>query len=166
MIAILASVALGGCGGAEREATQAAAAPLPKGDFGPVVPGHGTRSRPVAPPEKPPPAALAQALDGGIIGVVGVDGAIGVRPSSLYVSSDGTIEGIEWADWGSSAAKGSGRMRVLDCDPTCAGGGVEHIEVEIELSSPRLCGRATYFDRAVLTGGGVNPPTSYVRAPC
>jgi hypothetical protein len=157
---LLALCCLAGCGGgAEREQS---ARPMPKGDFGPVAPGKGERARPVAPPHKSTPAAVAAALDGGTVGVVGVDGAIGVKPSSLAVSSDGTIEHLRWSSWGSTDAVGHGRLRVLDCDPTCAGGGVDRVPVRIELSAPRLCGRATYFDRAVLTGGA----TAYVRAPC
>jgi hypothetical protein len=162
---ILAVCCLAGCGSGEQEAAQQPP-PMPKGNFGPVEPGHGARARPVAPPRKQAPASVAAQLDGGAVGVVGVDGAIGVRPSSLAVASDGTIEDLKWTSWGSNEAVGDGRMRILDCNPTCAGGGVDHVQVKIELSAPRLCGRATYFDRAVLTGGGANPPTSYVRAPC
>jgi hypothetical protein len=157
---LLALCCLAGCGG-EREAARQAP-PLPKGDFGPVEPGSGERARPVAPPRRKPPAAVAAELEGGVVGVVGVDGAIGVRPSTLAVSSDGTIEGLRWSSWGSRDAVGRGRLRVLDCDPTCAGGGVDHVPVRIELSAPRLCGRDTYFDRAVLTAGA----RAYVRAPC
>jgi hypothetical protein len=165
MIGLIA-VVLGGCGsGGEQVASQPAARPLPKGDFGPVEPGEGTRARPVAPPKKAPPAAVAGDLAAGTVGVVGVDGAIGVRPSSLLVSSDGTIENLRWSSWGVTGADGEGRMRVLDCDPTCAGGTVKRLQVEIKLSSPRLCGRETYFDRAVVSGGDT-PAASYVRAPC
>jgi hypothetical protein len=164
---VLAVCCLAGCGAGGEQAQDAPpGAPRPEGDFGPVAPGHGERARPVAPPRKQAPAAVTAELDGGTVGVVGVDGAIGVRPSSLSVSSDGMIEDLEWSSWGSSDAVGDGRMRVLDCDPTCAGGGVDHVRVRIELSAPRLCGRATYFDRAVLSGAGATPPTSYVRAPC
>ena len=166
-VAIIVGVCalLAGCGGGEKEAAQQPR-PLPKGDFGPVKPGSGERARPVAPPSKKAPAAVASELAGGMVGVVGVDGAIGIRPSKLAVSSDGTLEGVRWSSWGSTDAVGDGRLRVLDCDPTCAGGGIEQLEVKVKLSAPRLCGDATYFDRAVLSGGGANPPSSYVRAPC
>jgi hypothetical protein len=165
--AIVISVCcLAGCGGGESEQASRQGPPMPKGDFGPLVPGHGERARPVAPPRKKAPAAVAAELAGGVVGVIGVDGAIGVRPSSLSVSSDGTIEDLEWSGWGSSDAVGDGQLRVLDCDPTCAGGGIDRVRVRIKLSAPRLCGDATYFDRAALTGGGANPPASYVRAPC
>jgi hypothetical protein len=161
---ILAAVLLAGCGGERESASQPP--PMPKGDFGPVKPGKGERARPVAPPSRKAPAAVAAELAGGAVGVVGVDGAIGIRPPKLAVSSDGTLEDLKWSSWGSTAAVGGGRLRVLDCDPTCAGGGIEHVSVKVRLSAPRLCGAATYFDRAVLTGGGANPPASYVRAPC
>ena len=158
------ALVLAGCGG-EREAAQAPR-PLPSGDLGPAQPGHGTRARPVAPPSRKPSSVVAAALSAGTVGVIGVDGAIGVRPASLDVSSDGTLERVSWSRWGSGSAVGAGRLRVLDCDPTCAGGGEKLLEATIRLSAPRLCGRATYFDRAVVSVGGQSPPASYVRAPC
>lgn len=163
----LVVLALAGCGGgAEREAGQPAPPPLPKGDFGPVEPGEGARARPVAPPEKKPAAPVAAALSAGTVGVIGASGAVGVRPSTLDVSSDGTISHLQWSSWGVGSAEGAGELRLLDCDPTCAGGGVKVLDAKVKLSSPRLCGRATYFDRAVVSVGGQAPPASYVRAPC
>lgn len=157
---------LAGCGGgSEKEAAQQPR-PLPKGDFGPTKPGSGERARPVTPPVRKVPGAVAASLAGGAVGVVGVDGVIGIRPAKIAVSSDGTLGDLKWSSWGSTGAEGDGRLRVLDCDPTCAGGGVEELRVRIRLSAPRLCGDATYFDRAVLSGGGAHPPSSYVRAPC
>jgi hypothetical protein len=155
--------AVAGCGGAERAA---APRPLPAGDFGPTKPGHGQRARPVTPPSRTPSSSVAAALAGGTVAVIGVDGAVGVRPASLLVSSDGTLSALRWSRWGSSSAEGTGRLHVLDCDPTCAGGGEQVLDARIRLSAPRLCGRAAYFDRAVVTVGGQSPPASYVRAPC
>jgi hypothetical protein len=163
---ILVVALLTGCGGGGEKEAVRQAPPRPKGDFGPVKPGSGERARPVAPPSRKPAAAIAAALDAGTVGVVGVDGTIGVRPATLDVSSDGKLERLRWSGWGSSAATGTGKLRVLDCDPTCAGGGVKVLDAKVELSEPRLCGRATYFDRAVVSAGGESPPASYVRAPC
>ena len=109
---------------------------------------------------------MAAALSAGTVGVLGADGAVGVRPSRLDVSSDGTISHLQWSSWGAGSAEGAGELRLLDCDPTCAGGGVKVLDAKVKLSSPRLCGRATYFDRAVVSVGGQAPPASYVRAPC
>ena len=159
-------LALAGCGSrAERDAAQQPP-PLPKGDFGPAKAGSGERVRPVAPPRRDPSAAVAAALEAGVVGVIGIDGAVGVRPSSLAVSSDGSLSQLRWSSWGSAHAVAEGRLRVLDCDPTCAGGGVDVIDARVRLSAPRLCGRATYFDRAAVAVGGRAPPVSYVRAPC
>jgi hypothetical protein len=162
VIALLGAL-LAGCGGGEREAAQR---PVAKGDFGPVTPGTGSRARPAAAPSKRPSAAVAAALSAGTVGVIGVDGAVGVRPAKLDVSSDGTLSGLAWSSWGSVSAIGTGKLRVLDCDPTCAGGGVEERDAKVRLSAPRLCGRATYFDKAVVSVGDGSPPVSYVRAPC
>ena len=160
---ILVAIALGGCGGSERAARTGGA---PRGDFGPERPGSGERARPVAPPRKAPPAAVASALAGGTIGVVGVEGAVGVRPRTLDVSADARLAGLRWERWDSTGAEGAGTLRVRDCDPTCASGGRDEQPATVSLSAPRLCGRATYFDRARVELDGAPAPTTYVRAPC
>ncbi len=157
-------LALGGCGSSSKET--ASAPPLPKGDFGPTEPGQGERKRPEAPPVKAPSAGVAQALASGAVGVVGVEGDIGVRPSSLDVSADGTLQGLRWKGWSDSTASATGTLRLRDCDPTCAGGGIDNLKATIKLSAPRLCGRAAYFDHATVEVPGEETPTTYVRAPC
>jgi hypothetical protein len=150
-----------GCGVAEQ-----AAAPQPRGDFGPSEPGSDARARPVAPPVTEPSAAVADALAADEVGVVGVEGDVGVRPRKLEIAADGTLEALRWARWGDRSAEGRGRLRLRDCDPTCASGGVEELPATVRLSAPRLCGRATYFDRADVAVADAAAPASYVRAPC
>jgi hypothetical protein len=159
----LIALALGACGAEERAAGPP---PPPKGDFGPTAPGTGTRARPDAPPVAKPAAAVAAALAAGTVGVVGVEGRVGVRPRALEISADGTLAGLRWEDWGDSSAVGSGTLRLRDCDPTCASGNIDELPATVRLSAPRLCGRATYFDRARVEVSDAAPPTTYVRAPC
>ena len=163
MIAL--ALALAGCGASE-ERPERAAAPLPKGDWGPERPGSGERARPVAPPRKAAPQAVAAALAAGTVGVVGVEGAVGVEPSTLDVSADATLGELRWARWDATGAQGTGTLRVRDCDPTCASGGTDSHPATVRLSAPRLCGRSTYFDRARVELADAAPPLSYVRAPC
>lgn len=162
------ALALGGCGATDEQPRTVAAPAVPKGDWGPEEPGSGERARPVAPPRKAPPAAVVRRLEAGVVGVVGVEGAIGVKPASLEVSADGTLEDLRWDRWDSSGAEGTGTLKVRDCDPTCASGGKDAYPATVRLSAPRLCGPATYFDRArvELDAGDTPTPASYVRAPC
>jgi hypothetical protein len=162
---ILVAIALGGCGASD-EPERAAAPAVPRGDWGPEQPGSGERERPVAPPRKAPSAAVASLLAGGTVGVIGVEGVVGVKPSSLDVSADATLDGLRWERWGSGAAEGTGTLRVRDCDPTCASGGKDAYPATIKLSAPRLCGRSAYFDRARVELDGAPTPATYVRAPC
>jgi hypothetical protein len=159
----LVAALLAGCGGGERAA---ATRPVPTGDLGPEKSGQGEIPRPPAPPTKRPSAVVAQALASGVVGVVGIEGDVGVRPKRLLVSSDGTLEQLRWKDWGDSSATATGDLRLRDCNPSCASGGIDMPKATVELSSPRLCGRATYFDRATVSVTGEEPPTTYVRAPC
>jgi hypothetical protein len=139
---------------------------VPTGDLGPTTSGQGKLPRPKAPPTKRPSSAVAQQLAAGIVGVVGIEGEVGVRPKQLLVSSDGTLESLRWSDWGDAKATGTGRLRLRDCNPNCASGGIDSVKATVELSSPRLCGRVTYFDRATVSIPGEKPPATYVRAPC
>ena len=167
---LLAALALGGCGATDEGPSAGAARPLPKGDWGPSEPGRGEAQRPVAPPRKAPAAAVARLLDAGTVGVVGVEGAIGVEPRSLDVSADGVVEDLSWQRWDDRGAEGTGTLKVRDCDPSCASGGKDSYLARIRLSEPRLCGRATYFDRARVEIDGapasLGTPATYVRAPC
>jgi hypothetical protein len=162
---ILLAIALGGCG-ASAESEQAGGAGPPKGDWGPSRPGSGERARPVAPPRRAPSEAVAAALDGGTVGVVGVEGAVGVEPRALDVSADATLGDLRWERWDATGAEGTGTLSVRDCDPTCASGGRDEHPATVRLSAPRLCGRSTYFDRARVEPAGAAPPIAYVRAPC
>jgi hypothetical protein len=168
-VILAVALALSGCGADEQPST--AAQPLPKGEWGPEQPGSGERARPVAPPRKAPSAAVASRLEAGTVGVIGVEGAVGIEPFSLEVSADGTLEDLRWQRWDAGGAEGTGTLKVRDCDPSCASGGKDAYPATIRLSAPRLCGRATYFDeaRVELDAGDVPGragPTSYVRAPC
>ena len=167
---LVLALALGGCGAGSDEQAASSARPVPKGDWGPSEPGKGERKRPVAPPRKAPSAAVSSLLDGGTVGVVGVEGAIGVRPRTLDVSADGVLEDLSWDRWDDRGAEGTGVLKVRDCDPTCASGGRDSYLATIRLSEPRLCGRAPYFDaaRVVLDDapGSAEEPATYVRAPC
>ena len=107
------------------------------------------------------------ALAGGKVGVVGVEGGIGVQPRSLEVSADGTLEGLEWATWTTTPpGGGAARCALRDCDPTCATGSLDELEATVRLSRPLPCGGARYFDRAVVRSTRTPPPETYVRAPC
>ncbi|MEA2311207.1 MAG: hypothetical protein QOE28_1175 [Solirubrobacteraceae bacterium] len=159
------SLAAAGCG-SEPLASQPAPLPTPRGDFGPSQPGTGTPPRPVAPKLQTPDGATAASLAGGSVGVVGVEGAVGVRPATLDVASDGRLTALRWTRWDARIAEGTGTLRLIDCDPNCAGGTIRTVAATVRLSSPRLCGRATYFDRAEVGVTGGESPASYVRAPC
>ena len=166
---LILALAIGGCGASGEQPRTAAAPAVPKGDWGPEQPGSGERARPVPPPREKPSAAVARLLAAGTVGVVGVEGAIGVKPSTLEVSADGTLEDLRWDRWDSGGAEGSGTLKVRDCDPSCASGGKDAYPATVRLSAPRLCGPATYFDRARVeldAGDTPTPATSYVRAPC
>jgi hypothetical protein len=114
---------------------------------------------------------VARALDAGEIGVVDITGTVGVKPGSLETSDDSVLEGLEWSRWGADGAEGSGKLRMLVCQPTCASGNVEHVPARITLTGVTRCDGRRYFAAGTLavdpalTPEGQQPAT-YVRAPC
>jgi hypothetical protein len=125
--------------------------------------------RPAARPASP---AVASALASGVVGVVDVSGRVGVRPRRLETSSDATLQDLRWTRWDAAGARGSGRLRILDCSPSCAAGRPRVIAAAVRLSAVRECGGRFYFDAAEVridpTASPVRgeQPATYVRAPC
>lgn len=174
LIALLsAAVVLAGCGLTPDERVVNPGGPR----LDPHVYGPRTASAAVAipvgrPRARPASPAVASALAAGVVGVVDVSGRVGVRPRTLETSSDGVLEHVRWERWDAAGARGSGRLRILDCDPSCAIGRVRSLPATVTLSAVRECGGRFYFDAAAVR---VDParspvrgsqPASYVRAPC
>ena len=171
---LLASVACGlllaGCGVLDEQGPAAERTPDPAayGSRNAV-----TREQPAfdAPKLATPSADVARALDGGAIGIVDLTGTIGIEPATLETAADATLEGVRWSSWGEGGAEGAGELRMLDCQPTCAGGGSDRVPATIKLSGVKTCDGRRYFETGEVlldpkdTPSGEQPAT-YLRAPC
>jgi hypothetical protein len=164
LLALFAVVVVSGCGVLDDEGP-AARKPLDPAVYGPSKPV-------VAQPEVPiptvvaPSAAVAKQLDGGAIGVVDPFGIVAVEPETLDTASDITLTGLRWTSWDSAGAVGSGTLRMPDCQPTCATGGVDERPARVSLTGVKVCDGRRYFDHAEVRLDGSDQPASYVRAPC
>jgi hypothetical protein len=117
----------------------------------------------------PPPItlpALHGSVPAGEVGVVDISGLVAARPRALQTSTDASLEGLAWSSWGDDGAAGSGRFKVLECQPNCASGHTRTLAATVELSDVRVCNGRRYFGRAVVKLASGPAPTSYVRAPC
>ena len=171
-LCVLAGLAAG-CGVTPDEHVINPAAPtLDPHKYGPR---QAAPSVPIAvdrPHARPASPAVASRLAAGIVGVVDLSGAVGVRPQTLETSSDATLQDLRWSRWDASGAQGSGRLRILDCSPSCAIGHPRLIPATVTLSAVRECGARFYFDAAaVRIDPAASPvrgeqPATYVRAPC
>jgi hypothetical protein len=154
---LLVALALAGCG----EIREPAAAPTV--DMSKYGPRHAVAGKTMAPPPAP---HLKGTLSAGAVGVVGVDGTVGVRPRRLDTASDARMVKLTWSSWTAGGAAGSGRLEVNDCQPTCATGHAKAVPATIALSDVRECAGRSYFARAVVKVAAAEQPASYVRAPC
>ena len=166
LLALLCFVALSGCGVLDEEGPAAERTPDPA-VYGPsaAVP----REQPPfdAPELQPPTPAVARALAGGQIAIVDLAGTVAIEPETLETSSDGTLSGVRWSSWGADGAVGEGELRLLDCQPNCAGGGAERLRATIKLSGVKTCDGRRYFETGeVLLDGRAEQPATYLRAPC
>jgi hypothetical protein len=120
---------------------------------------------------RPPSGQVARELDAGVVGVVDVTGAVGVRPTLLDTARDARVESLTWTRWGEDGATATGDLRLRDCQPNCARGLTQTIPATVTLSGVRVCEGRHYFTAAevridpALTPSGEQPAT-YVRAPC
>jgi hypothetical protein len=171
LIVLSCALALAGCGVLDDvgPATQATPDPAVYGPPRATSNESPASSELPVPPQIAPSAEVASELDEGAVGIVDLDGVVDVRPSSLETASDLTVSELSWSVWGGSGATGEGRMRVPNCQPTCAAGGSTEVTARVELSGPKTCDGRRYFDHAeVRIAPPVSgmQPASYLRAPC
>ena len=82
-----------------------------------------------------------------------VNGNHVVRPKTLFLTGDGTLEVqfVHWSSWGGSAATGSGKAEYHGCTPDCAQAKVHHAQVTIALSKLKTCSGKQYYSHVALT---------------
>jgi hypothetical protein len=92
------------------------------------------------------------------------EGAIGppqahlVRPRTVYLSADGTleVEHVHWTRWGGHVAKGIGLAYYHGCSPSCAQAPGHRRWVTVELSNVRICSGQAYYNKVKLYVGRQN----------
>jgi len=168
-LGLLGLLALAGCGVVVDEKPVATPIHLDPKRYGPPQAVPGGESPAVAPRPSPEPvsAAVARRLDAGTVGVMDIEGRVGIRPPQLETAKDGTVEKLSWSRWGADGAQGTGEFALLECKPSCATSQRTRVPAKITLSEVRRCpdGRR-YFGSAAVSITSGEPPASYVRAPC
>jgi hypothetical protein len=167
LILVICGLGLAGCGlvSPDEHVVNPGAPKLSAHVYGPRRANPAVRIPIPRPHAKPADPAVAAELDAGAVGVVDAGGNVGVRPATLETSSDATLQGVTWRRWDASGASGTGRLRVLGCEPTCATGRARLEPATVTLSSVRQCGGRSYYDAARVSVRG-EQPVVYVRAPC
>lgn len=109
--------------------------------------GQGPGSQPAtsAPPvtATPPASASAPASTAPLTSytvcvtpVVTCQGEMKPLPEQIVLSGDGTafVSGLTWTGWGQTSATGTGSLKLDNCDPNCAQGGLTSYAATIDLS--------------------------------
>jgi len=95
------------------------------------------------------------------VGASSASGGLEVRPATITYTGDGTGflggagqhssgSGIDWRQWTSSRAVGSGFNQINDCKPFCAAGKFHGYAVRIELWRPRAPAGTQLFTRMTI----------------
>jgi hypothetical protein len=169
-LVVCLALLVAGCGVLDDEGPALTNAPDPA-VYGPEAAVEREQPPFDAPKLTEPPADVAHALDTGAIGVVDLTGRVAIEPSSLETASDATLEQLRWGSWDERGAEGTGRLRALTCQPTCASGSTRTVAARIRLSGVKVCDGRQYYERGEVlldpkdTPSGSQPAT-YVRAPC
>lgn len=90
---------------------------------------------------------------------VGAVNNVQVKPRTLYLSADGTLEVVHvtWSRWGGTVARGRGTAYYHGCSPTCAQAPRAHATVTVRLSDTLACAptrdtpNGLYYNRVRLT---------------
>lgn len=74
--------------------------------------------------------------------VVTCQGEMKTQPEQIVLSGDGTafVTGLSWTGWGLEGATGSGTLKLDNCNPNCAQGGLTSYVATIVLSDLTLYG--------------------------
>jgi hypothetical protein len=89
----------------------------------------------------------------GAVYFAGAAGGRHVKPRTLELSGDGTLEvfKVHWSSWGATTAGGRGQAEYHGCTPNCAAATDRHARVSIQLSRVRRCGSRSYYSHVRLT---------------
>jgi hypothetical protein len=164
-LVLLVAVGLSGCGVLDDEGP-ATPKPLDPSVYGAPTAVPGQQPEVAVPRLVPPSRAVAKALDRGAIGVVDLGGVVQIEPKALDTASDIRLVGLRWKAWDRGGAKGEGTLRMPNCQPTCATGGVDELPARVELSGVKTCDGRRYFDHGEVRLDAHEPPATYVRAHC
>jgi hypothetical protein len=120
-----------------------------------------------APPSQFEPEAPAPEL-ADEVAVVDLAGIPAAEPERLQFAADASVERIRWRGWGAPRTVGTGRARVLVCEPNCAEGDLRFRDARVVLSRPVTCSGQRYYDRAriAIPGPPGQPPQAFIEAPC
>lgn len=71
-----------------------------------------------------------------------------IRPATLYLSADGTLDVIHarWSSWGGATASAHGTAAYHGCTPDCAAGKEHRAAVTVRLSDPVRCHGTRYYN--------------------
>jgi hypothetical protein len=80
-------------------------------------------------------------------------GALGgahIRPASVSLSADGTLEAsqVHWSSWGGSVATGDGLIEYHGCVPNCAQAPSHTVAGSVRLSHIRVCAGRRWYSQA------------------
>jgi hypothetical protein len=110
-------------------------------------------------------AATAQAAS--TVFFQGVDPGRVVKPKTLFLTGDGTLDVFHasWQTWGGAQAIGHGTAEYHGCTPSCAAGKPHSAAVTVKLSGKVSCSGRTYYDTVTLIkGNGAELLRSYLHA--
>ncbi len=83
------------------------------------------------------------------------------KPSSIVLAcaDDGVrVEGLTWADWTATGARGQGTLLENQCVPNCADGKFAKYPVTVTLFAVEPSSKGPWFSRLTLTWGRDRPP--------
>ena len=150
VVAVLLAATAAGCG-----PTASASDPTP-------VATVATAPKPASPqlPAHHPPGAVF---------VLDLTDRAAIRPTTVEFALHGTLERMQWRNWGGAVADGHGRALLRICTPDCVHGHTASYPATVTLSHDTSCfGAHFYGDSSIVidTARGRQKLASFIRNPC
>ena len=118
---------------------------------------------------KPAPPQLPAHHPSGAVFVLDLTDRAALRPPTVEFALHGTLERMQWHNWGGAVAQGRGTARLRICNPDCVDGHTASYPATVTLSHRVSCfGAHFYGDSSIVIDTARRRQTlaSFIRNPC
>lgn len=70
-----------------------------------------------------------------------------IKPSRIVLTNHAAVSRLRWSSYGGTRATATGKLNLVQCEPTCAEGPSVKYGARITVSAPRTCEEKRYYTK-------------------